>query len=157
MSGASGNDNLTGNDSDNVLAGNDGDDTLSGGAGDDRLIGGVGVDVLLGGEGNDVLDARGELSVLDRLSGGDGVDTLLVEDQQDLTGAVISGIEEIKGSGTVYLTLDQLSGIKQVSDSAFSRLETTKTSSFLSLWFWLRALKFCCHNLMLNLALIEVL
>ena len=101
LSGAAGNDNLTGNDSDNVLAGNDGDDTLSGGAGDDRLIGGVGVDVLLGGEGNDVLDARGELSVLDRLSGGDGVDTLLVEDQQDLTGAVISGIEEIKGSGTV--------------------------------------------------------
>ena len=48
-----GDDNITGNEADNVLEGTLGDDTLAGGVGDDWLIGGPGADRLDGGAGDD--------------------------------------------------------------------------------------------------------
>ena len=52
-SGGSGNDDVTGNDTDNVLRGNAGDDMLRGLGGDDTLEGGSGIDTMLGGTGDD--------------------------------------------------------------------------------------------------------
>ena len=51
--GTSGNDNLLGNDLDNVIYGLSGDDILDGGDGGDTLIGGGGVDTYVGGTGID--------------------------------------------------------------------------------------------------------
>jgi Ca2+-binding RTX toxin-like protein/subtilisin-like proprotein convertase family protein len=108
LSGSEGADNLIGNAQNNVLAGNAGNDDLQGGLGNDRLIAGTGTDVLAGGDGADILDVRGKVNVADRLSGGEGIDTLLVEDGQNLTAAIITGIEKLSGNGTITLTQAQL-------------------------------------------------
>ena len=115
LSGSDGADTLIGNDKDNVLSGNAGNDDLQGGAGDDRLIAGMGTDVLAGGAGADTLDVRGKVNVADRLSGGEGIDTLLVEDGQNLTGAIISGVEKLAGSGTVIMSIAQLASFTSIN------------------------------------------
>ncbi|CAO4145751.1 right-handed parallel beta-helix repeat-containing protein [Methylorubrum extorquens] len=88
--GASGNDVLLGNASDDgitggcsnhVLHGGTGDDTLKGGRGNDVLHGGAGDDTLKGGRGNDVLHGgAGD----DTLKGGAGDDVLFGEGGNDL-------------------------------------------------------------------------
>ena len=108
VSGSSGDDRLIGNAQANVLTGNAGNDVLEGKAGDDRLVSGAGVDELRGGAGNDVLDVSGKAVVSDVLAGGEGEDTLVVSDGQDISGATITGIETLSGSGTVAMTLAQL-------------------------------------------------
>ncbi|MDC1347429.1 S8 family serine peptidase, partial [Glaciecola sp.] len=115
LSGSDGADTLIGNDKDNVLSGNAGNDDLQGGAGDDRLIAGTGNDSLAGGVGADILDVRGKVNVADRLSGGEGIDTLLVEDGQNLTGAIISGVEKLAGSGTVIMSIAQLASFTSIN------------------------------------------
>jgi len=115
LSGSDGADTLIGNAKDNVLAGNAGNDDLQGGGGDDRLIAGTGTDILAGGAGADTLDVRGKVNVSDRLSGGEGIDTLLVEDGQNLTGAMLSGIEKLSGSGTVTISASQLSSFTSIN------------------------------------------
>ena len=105
--GSAGDDALTGNALDNRLDGRAGDDVLMGGAGADRLLSGAGFDSLSGEAGDDVLVVTGKSQVTDTLSGGEGSDTLIVEDGQDLTGASISGLEVLAGSGTVTLTQSQ--------------------------------------------------
>jgi Ca2+-binding RTX toxin-like protein/subtilisin-like proprotein convertase family protein len=115
LSGSDGADTLIGNALDNVLSGNAGNDDLQGGAGDDRLIAGVGTDVLAGGAGADTLDVRGKVNVSDRLSGGEGIDTLLVEDGQNLTAAVMTGIEKLSGTGTVILSASQLASLNTIN------------------------------------------
>ena len=115
LSGSDGADTLIGNDKDNVLSGNAGNDDLQGGAGDDRLIAGMGTDVLAGGAGADTLDVRGKVNVADRLSGGEGIDTLLVEDGQNLTSAIISGVEKLAGSGTVIMSIAQLASFTSIN------------------------------------------
>jgi hypothetical protein len=72
--GGSGDDNITGNHSDNILVGGLGDDTLSGDSGRDILEGGGGLDTLDGGLGQDILiDLAGGASMTggedDRASG----------------------------------------------------------------------------------------
>ncbi|MCP4929614.1 MAG: hypothetical protein GY918_11225, partial [Gammaproteobacteria bacterium] len=114
LSGSVFDDTLTGSDQVNVLVGNAGNDLLQGKGGDDRLIAGPGADTLQGGDGNDRLDVRGKAVVTDTLSGGSGVDTLVVEDGQDLTGANISGIESLGGSGTVTMRSAQLEGFTSI-------------------------------------------
>lgn len=52
--GGSGNDQITGNELDNVLKGGDGNDTISGGAGNDYIEGGDGNDNITGGQGDDI-------------------------------------------------------------------------------------------------------
>ncbi|WP_199311498.1 FG-GAP-like repeat-containing protein [Anabaena subtropica] len=69
--GNASNNNIRGNDEDNILYGLDGNDTLNGGGGDDWLFGGNGNDTLNGGIGDDILiGGAGN----DRLFGGAGTD-----------------------------------------------------------------------------------
>jgi Ca2+-binding RTX toxin-like protein len=79
----SGNDQMTGRDSDDTLrgfAGRDtllggaGDDTLSGDAGNDRIVGGAGDDIVFGGTGND------------RVFGGAGNDVIVGGAGRDVIG-----------------------------------------------------------------------
>lgn len=64
-------DEMLGNDANNVLKGRAGNDVLEGGLGADTLLGGLGIDDLRGGSGFDVLDGgRGR----DFLLGGTGAD-----------------------------------------------------------------------------------
>ena len=65
-------DDITGDDEDNMIWGFDGDDELSGGEGGDMLDGGAGDDELDGGDDNDTLIGGGGA---DELTGGDGDDT----------------------------------------------------------------------------------
>jgi len=59
MSGASGNQILTGDGGDNMLVGGGGNDYLGGDAGNDTLIAGGGSDTVEGGAGDDFLNAGG--------------------------------------------------------------------------------------------------
>ncbi len=87
--------NLIGDDGDNILiGGNDndtldggaGNDTLSGGSGDDLLIGGAGADNVFGGSGNDTVRAGGGNDITD---GGDGIDT---DDFSDIGAPVVADL-----------------------------------------------------------------
>ena len=57
VTGGAGNDNIDGNEFDNVIRGNAGNDTIDGWGGDDILYGGDGADIFLKvvGEGNDII------------------------------------------------------------------------------------------------------
>jgi Ca2+-binding RTX toxin-like protein len=115
LTGSSGDDRLIGNATDNILVGGDGSDALMGNAGNDRLITGAGVDTLSGGDGNDTLVVTGKTTVRDQLSGDAGTDTLQVSDGQDLTLATLSGLEILKGTGTVTMTPAQLASFSEIS------------------------------------------
>jgi Ca2+-binding RTX toxin-like protein len=96
--GGSGNDNFTGNASNNLLVGGGGNDTLTGNAGQDMLFGGLGTDTLNGGDGEDVLvggttSHDTSLAALDALMAEWGrTDGVLYQNRIDhLTGAVGGG------------------------------------------------------------------
>jgi Ca2+-binding RTX toxin-like protein len=78
--GGTGNDTLSGADSDDLLIGNAGDDLMGGGGGNDTLLGGAGRDTLNGGNGDDTVDGQGGA---DTLSGGEGDDTIVWDGQND--------------------------------------------------------------------------
>lgn len=80
VAGSSGNDSITGNDSDNHLAGNDGKDKITGAGGNDLLEGGAGDDKISGGSGNDHIDGG---SGRDQMIGGTGDDTYEVSQSND--------------------------------------------------------------------------
>ncbi len=115
LTGSSGDDQLIGNAIDNILVGGTGNDALTGNAGNDRLVTGAGVDSLAGGDGNDTLVVTGKTTVRDVLSGDAGVDTLQVSDGQDFTAATLSGLEVLKGTGTVTMTANQLAAFSEIS------------------------------------------
>ncbi|SEM88245.1 calcium-binding protein [Nitrosomonas marina] len=77
-----GDDNLTGFETDDIIEGLAGDDIIAGASGNDNLSGGDGNDSLTGGEGNDVLSGGAGNDGLygtggsDNLDGGDGTDML---------------------------------------------------------------------------------
>ena len=107
--GGSGDDNITGNASDNFLRGASGDDTIDGGAGDDNMIGGGGNDSIIGGDGDDLL--YGQLGA-DTLDGGAGVDQAsYVLDNTginiDLSAGTASGGE---AEGDVLTNIEHLRG-----------------------------------------------
>ena len=56
ISGTQDDDELAGNERDNVIIGFSGNDKISGGAGDDVLYGGDGIDELSGNDGSNILD-----------------------------------------------------------------------------------------------------
>lgn len=87
---STGNDNLNGNDLDNILLGGVGNDYLAGAKGDDVLFGGEGQDNLHGESGNDTL-IGGDGN--DTMNGGTGNDTYRFEGAfgQDLITNVDSG------------------------------------------------------------------
>ncbi len=75
-----GNDEITGNDLNNVLAGNDGDDIIDGHSGNDSIYGGADGDWLSGGAGLDwIYGGTG----VDWLYGGSDTDALFGEDDGD--------------------------------------------------------------------------
>lgn len=90
--GGGGNDQVIGNDANNVLAGLGGDDTLTGAEGHDVLIGGAGADILDGGAGDDWARYAGSASGVDiNLQTGTGAGG-------DAAGDLLSGIEHVSGS-----------------------------------------------------------
>ena len=112
LTGTNGNDILTAAAADRyVLEGLDGDDQLFGGAFSDGLYGGAGNDVLDGGGAADLLDGG---AGADQLIGGAGDDTATYAGSSsgvrvnlatgrgsggDAQGDVLSGIENLSGSG----------------------------------------------------------
>jgi Ca2+-binding RTX toxin-like protein len=78
--GGSGNDDITGNDEDNVLRGGPGNDDIDGGDGDDVVDGDAGNDDLEGGDGDDTASFFGAPAVTASLATGsatgEGTDTL---------------------------------------------------------------------------------
>lgn len=74
------NDNLVGDEFNNIISGGNGNDYLSGGAGDDKLYGGNGNDIIGGGDGDDrIFGNAGD----DKLYGGKGNDVLNDTDGND--------------------------------------------------------------------------
>lgn len=129
LTGTTGNDNLTGNASDNVLVGGSGNDILYGLAGADRLVTGAGTDTLYGGSGDDTLVVTDKSTIFDLLSGGAGTDTLVVQAGQDLTQATLSDLEILKGSGTVTVTAAQLAGFQVINGVSEQLAGTSSTFS----------------------------
>ena len=140
-----GNDSIVSGAGNDSLFGSDGNDTLSGLNGLDSLDGGTGVDSLLGGNGNDFLVARSFdaifggnnddlISVTETLpavlDGGLGVDTLRFESSYDITGATVTGIENLNLNGQVMMTAAQLNTFTLVSGysagSTFAQLTLTQ-------------------------------
>lgn len=86
--------NVTGSGLADTLKGTNGANTLSGGAGDDLLEGGAGADRLDGGAGTDTASYAGaSAGVVVSLATGSG-------SQGDAFGDVLTGIENLTGSGT---------------------------------------------------------
>jgi len=95
VTGSASADVLTGDGSANTLTGNAGDDTLGGGAGNDMLVGGAGADSLTGGADTDTADYSASTA-------GVTVDLTVATAQTsggDASGDVLSGIENLTGSG----------------------------------------------------------
>jgi Ca2+-binding RTX toxin-like protein len=102
--GEQGNDNLIGNDQENVLSGGLGNDAVFGGAGDDAIFGDAGDDFLIGSDDDDQLFGGDGLDELDGgegrdlLAGGAGTDTLAGGGGQD--AFIFKTItDSVKGSG----------------------------------------------------------
>lgn len=88
--GGAGNDYILGGANADRLYGEDGNDTLSGGGSNDKLYGGVGADRMMGGNGDDYFDSREAGSFNDIISGNGGNDRADIDDDDDVTSAVIA-------------------------------------------------------------------
>lgn len=99
LSGLGGEDFLLGRDGNDILAGGAGEDLLYGGAGNDNLDGGDGEDFLDGDYGNDVLlggngeDFLGGGSGNDKLDGGAGEDFLYDADENGGNDTLLGGLD----------------------------------------------------------------
>ena len=122
ISGLAGNDTITGSDRDENIDGGTGDDQVYAGAGNDVIIGGTGDDSLYGELGDDIFLVESETTVTDMIDGGEGSDTLRIKNDVDFTGATLSSIEYLIGTGTnrVTLTAEQASSFTSVSGIIFT-------------------------------------
>ena len=127
VGGGKGNDQLRGDDGDDLLRGGDGNDSLSGDDGNDILLGEQGDDALSGGSGGDLLvGGAGQ----DRLNGDSGDDILIggttAHDTHD--AALLSMLAEWN-SGRSYATrMANLKGTgsgSRLNGSNFLQLGTT--------------------------------
>ena len=118
-------DTLTGGLEDDIINALGGNDTLYGGSGGiDTLNGGTGDDVLYtntddsanAGDGNDLIAVQSDLPAV--LDGGIGDDTLRFEGSYDISGSILTGIENLFAYGTVYMTATQLASFALVSGYA---------------------------------------
>jgi len=120
VSGGTGNDLITGNQTDNTLDGGGGDDTLNGGTGTDTLVGDGGADSLIGGDGGDTLSGGAGDDVLTGgagndvfafAAGGEGTDTIADFADGDairvagaaFSGTVTAGDGSIVAAGSVQV------------------------------------------------------
>lgn len=93
--GASGDDEIEGDDENNTILGKNGTDTLDGNAGDDRVFGDGGNDSVQGGEGNDsVFGGNGE----DLVKGGED-DDLVRGGRNDDVLIDSTGADRLQGDG----------------------------------------------------------
>ena len=107
ITGTNGNDSIEGRGGNDILFGLDGDDTfvINGNDGYDTFDGGQGIDSIRGGAGNDILGltaATASLIGIESIDLGAGRDILRLTSASetfDLSGLVISGVEEIQGAG----------------------------------------------------------
>lgn len=95
--GRGGNDRLIGRGGGDDIYGEDGDDILVGGGGGDDLFGGNGNDILRGGSGQD--DLRGGLGKDILLGGGDRDTFVLEENGNDIIRDFLDGVDEIGITG----------------------------------------------------------
>jgi serralysin len=98
--GGSGDDDITGNEIDNVLSGGAGNDTLKGAGGNDTLNGDDGNDTLKGGGGSDALNGGAGTDTADYAFAG-AVDVNLATGVGggDAAGDTYNSIENVNGSG----------------------------------------------------------
>ena len=73
INGRGGNDDITGDSDNDTINGGSGNDTIDGGSENDLLTAGAGDDVVLGGTGNDTINGNGGD---DDINGGDGLDNI---------------------------------------------------------------------------------
>jgi Ca2+-binding RTX toxin-like protein len=92
LSGAAGNDNITGGDGNDSMLGGDGIDIVTGGVGEDYIVGGNNGDVLTGGDGNDTF-------VFGSLSGTGNEITDFNPGTASSTGSIDRLAFDITGSG----------------------------------------------------------
>jgi Ca2+-binding RTX toxin-like protein/GH24 family phage-related lysozyme (muramidase) len=121
MMATQGNDQLTGDSSDEIIAGLGGNDFVYGGGGNDSLLGDAGNDALYGQAGNDTLDGGVGNDLLDGGTGNDiylfgrgsGQDTILSQDgtanKRDVlkltVGVLPADIELIRNIDDLILTI----------------------------------------------------
>ncbi|WP_017294483.1 calcium-binding protein [Geminocystis herdmanii] len=104
--GTAGNNEIFGNLGNDIIIAGSGNDYIHGGQDNDTIVASAGRDTLIGGSGDDTIvlssaDVAGSGDIFD---GGDGNDNLLVEANNDLTGATITGIETVSVALGVTLT-----------------------------------------------------
>ena len=101
-----GNDQITGNELNNILTANDGNDALNGGGG---------VDVLYAGDGNDSLAGGTSTGGVNQLWGGEGIDTVTYADQTAVVYVDLgAGAGYVKEEGALVLA-DALDSIENAT------------------------------------------
>ena len=126
--GTSGNDVITGFDTDDTIDGLAGNDVINGGAGADTLVGGTGDDRLIGGTGADAM------------TGGAGNDTYLVDNVGDTvtegsvasTDTVISSISFTLGDNIENLELSLSSNTDGTGNSLANRITGNNSDNVLT-------------------------
>jgi Ca2+-binding RTX toxin-like protein len=119
LTGSAFNDQLGGNNLDNVLEGGDGHDGLRGNGGNDVLLGGAGDDFLNGSAGDDYID------------GGSGSDRAAFYEDATADGVTVD--LRIAGAQDTGQGMDTLVGIENVSGSIYG---DTLTGDDNDNWLW---------------------
>ncbi len=110
--GGTGNDEITGNEADNLLEGLGGNDTIRGEGGTDTIFGGDGIDHIMGGDGKGYLyGGRGEDSlhggsVRDEIHGNEDNDTLYGYAGDDELWGDEGADSYFAGDGNDYIRID---------------------------------------------------
>jgi Ca2+-binding RTX toxin-like protein len=124
--GGAGLDRLTGDEGNDRLEGGTENDTLDGGAGNDLLIGGAGADSIVAGLGNDTIQINlpSEAHLLaDRMDGGADTDYLRVlgPGTVNLAAATLVGLERMVLTDVLMvMTGAQMSGFDEILGSGFA-------------------------------------
>ena len=133
ITGGAGPDPLYGGADDDLIQGGAGNDTMYGGAGIDTFQGGNDDDIIFvgtdeeayGGNGNDIIAVGDHFPAT--LDGGAGNDTLRMQGGYDITGAVITGIEQLNAYYGGVMTASQLGSFARVTgyDNTYTSASVT--------------------------------
>ncbi len=126
-------DTITTLDGNDTIDGGGGNDVINSGGGNDLLAGGAGTDTFHAGDGNDTITVTGtgytggETSVAGEVyDGGAGDDSLNLYGAVDISGATLTGIENLGVDlyGSVSLTGSQLQSIAHITSPGYSGYPT---------------------------------